>query len=288
MMIFLPVVYMLAGWGLGRMGIDGRRLASMLLSRYAIPVVIIWNVATQFTLMGITLSLSIAVMGVVYMASQYFSRDPVQRLCFCYLNIGWLGLPIGTLLFGTEAATLMIAAYVGSSIFGNTLGTRILSNDNTNIKRLITSPPILSVAIGIALIPFHTLLTHYALFIYTTAKLAMSILGMAVLGLWLSNTQLCLSDVYKSIWPTLRRILIWAVIVTATALALHSMGVILTEPQWETLYLICLLPPAANIIVLETHYAGTGRSAITILCSTLISLALIMMYGGTMSLMHFF
>ncbi|ECQ0328475.1 permease, partial [Salmonella enterica] len=47
----------------------------------------------------------------------------------------------------------------------------------------------------------------------------------------------------------------------------------------ETLYLFCFLPPAANIIVLETHYMGTGRSARTISCGTCISIIAITIYS---------
>ena len=46
------------------------------------------------------------------------------------------------------------------------------------------------------------------------------------------------------------------------------------------LYMLCLLPPAANIIVLETHYCRTGRSAGLIACGTLLSLSMIAVYAG--------
>ncbi|WP_234480085.1 hypothetical protein [Erwinia sp. S38] len=50
------------------------------------------------------------------------------------------------------------------------------------------------------------------------------------------------------------------------------------------LYLFCLLPPAANIIVLETHYLGTGRSAKAISCGTCISIVAIAIYAAAIVL----
>jgi hypothetical protein len=41
-----------------------------------------------------------------------------------------------------------------------------------------------------------------------------------------------------------------------------------------------LLPPAANIVALETHYQGTGHSAKYIASGTLASAILIALYGA--------
>ncbi|PIJ48091.1 hypothetical protein BL250_17405 [Erwinia sp. OLTSP20] len=46
-----------------------------------------------------------------------------------------------------------------------------------------------------------------------------------------------------------------------------------------TLYLICLLPPAANIIVPETHYPGSGHSAKIITGETCLSLLAISLFA---------
>jgi hypothetical protein len=48
---------------------------------------------------------------------------------------------------------------------------------------------------------------------------------------------------------------------TLLLLIAGATGQTLVGKNPAVLYLFCLLPPAANIIVLETHYLGTGRSA---------------------------
>lgn len=49
--------------------------------------------------------------------------------------------------------------------------------------------------------------------------------------------------------------------------------------QLPWLFLICLLPPDANILVLETSYLGTGTSAARIAVETMASIVVIAAYG---------
>lgn len=52
----------------------------------------------------------------------------------------------------------------------------------------------------------------------------------------------------------------------------------LVSDNAAVLYLIGLLPPAANIIVLETHYMKSGKSTGMIACGTCISIVMIGIY----------
>ncbi|EDT0101430.1 permease, partial [Salmonella enterica] len=109
-------------------------------------------------------------------------------LCFTYLNIGWLGLPVASSLFGNDAALIVIAAYVGSSVVGNSFGAGILASNKINLIKLLQTPPVLALFTGIFLIPFRQQVTHWFYDVYEVAKFLMSFLGMGVLGLWLSKT----------------------------------------------------------------------------------------------------
>lgn len=278
MTIILPIVYLFFGWALGKIGFDIKRSASSLLTKLAIPIVIAWNISTHFKTMGVIILSTIVVMYMVYYVGKKITTDPIKNLCFYYLNIGWLGLPIATSVFGNEAATIIISAYVGSSIFGNTIGAATLSKKTKSITSLMGSPPLISVLIGIVLIPFNTVIQNHVEFIYNTAKLTMSILGMLILGLWLSNTTIKTRDIKNELLPYALKSLVWGCAVTLIAGVCALFYIPLTTIQWKTLYLLCLLPPAANIIVLETHYCHTGKSAPIILCSTIISIAFIMLY----------
>jgi len=92
----------------------------------------------------------IVVMTAMLVLSRIFVRDPVENLCFCYLNIGWLGLPIASALFGNTAATVVLSAYIGSSIFGNLVSVSVMSSDENcrkSLKNLLKAPPIIALAI---------------------------------------------------------------------------------------------------------------------------------------------
>ncbi|PND33837.1 permease [Achromobacter pulmonis] len=291
MSLFLPVLYLILGWGVGRYRPGIRRQASTLLTRYTIPFVITYNVATKFSEMYVVIIGTVVAMMVMMRVSRWFSPDPLRNLCFFYLNIGWLGLPIASTLFGDGATTILIAAYVGSSVMGNSLGFMLLSphtggSNALLAKKLLISPPVLSVALGIVLMPLHSTISHYLSPVHEAAKFTMSFLGMAILGIWLSQTRMNLSDFKHELLEALWRAISWAAIglvIIYLAWTFHAEAIYNNK---ATVFLLCFLPPAANIIVLETYYVGTGRSARIISCSTCISILAIACYGAVTTLMH--
>ena len=153
MTIFLPIFYLFIGLLSGRLIWDPKPRLSLLLTKFIIPIVIIYNVSTQFSSMGLVLISTIVLMSVMLIAGKVLKVSPVNSLCFSYLNIGWLGLPIASSLFGSEAATIVISAYIGSSIIGNSVGAYILSGSSFSIKKLLMMPPVIALLIGFALLP---------------------------------------------------------------------------------------------------------------------------------------
>lgn len=284
MTIFVPLIYLFAGWLAGKTAWDFKAAASWVLTRAAIPVVIIFNIATHFDSMSTIIIATAVAMLIMLIASRYTIRDPIKSLCFSYLNIGWLGLPVATALSGSEAATIVIAAYVGSSIVGNSVGAGMLSGNRFNLRKLVQTPPVLALIVGIALIPLRQHISLWFADIYSVAKFLMSFPGMAVPGIWLSKIKLTLSDLRQEIRPFLLKA---GVMVILISFMLWLAGIghfrLITENP-ATLYLFCLLPPAANIIVLETHYLGTGRSATIITCGTCISMIAITLFAAAIAI----
>ena len=216
-----------------------------------------------------------AIMGSMLLLSRVFTKDPVQNLCFCYLNIGWLGLPIASTLFGDGAAMVIIAAYVGSSLFGNSVGVGLMAsgeNMATRLRQTLKAPPVWALLVGIACIPFGEQLGHYAKPVYEVLKLLMGFLGMAILGIWLSKTPLKLHDFKTALLPFITRVVTASICISLFILICQYFDVSLVTENKPALYLISLLPPAANIIVLETHYMKSGRSASMIACGTCLSI----------------
>lgn len=287
--LFAPLLYLLVGLGLGRAPFEIKGRASALLTKWVIPSVIIYNIATHRSGVFAIMLGMIAMMGLMLLLSRVFTRDPVQNLCFCYLNIGWLGLPIASTLFGDGAAMVIIAAYVGSSLFGNSVGVGLMAHGQdlkTRLRQTIQAPPVWALLLGLACIPFGGQIEHYAKPIYDLLKFLMGFLGMAILGIWLSATPLKTADFKKALLPFAARLLTVSVLTSLFILVCQHYDITLVTENKPALYLIGLLPPAANIIVLETHYMKSGHSASMIACGTCLSIIAIGVYVGTVLWLH--
>ena len=278
MTLFLPLIYLLCGLIAGKLTWDAKPVLSLLLTKFIIPVVIIYNIATNFSNMGVVLITTIVVMSIMLLTGKFLRINPVSTLCFSYLNIGWLGLPVAASLFGNQAAAIFISAYIGSSIVGNSLGAWLLTGIRFNIRKLIQMPPVIALIIGCILLPLGKQIRELDL-IYSLAKFLMSFLGMAILGMWLTKSKITLADIRNTIQIFLKKAAAYFCILSALlGLACLCRQNLILE-NTAALYLFCLLPPAANIIVLETHYLGTGYSVKPISCGTCISIIAIGIYA---------
>lgn len=279
--IALPLVYLFIGILIGKTPFRKiKGTFSVILSRWIIPFVIVYNITTYRDGMQYVMLWMIISMGLIILIGKRVD-NPVWNLCLCYLNIGWLGLPIVATLFGDEAAQVLISAYVGSSLFGNSVGVGLLLNNSnfiSGLKKTLKSPPVVALVIGVSGIPLGHFVADYFGEVYFFSKMAMGILGMVILGIWLAEIKLNLNDLKKSIKPFLiKNILFIGIVFLFIQIAAYFDLKLIIENQ-KTLYLIPLLPPAANIIVLETAYLKTGRSASMIAYGTIFSLIAISIY----------
>lgn len=287
--IFAPLLYLLVGVIVGRAPFEIKNRASALLTQFVIPLVIIFNLATHRSGMFAIMAAMMAMMMVMLLLSRTQTRDPVQNLCFCYLNIGWLGLPVASTLFGDGAAMVIIAAYVGSSLFGNSVGVGLMAhgqNLKARIRQTMQAPPVWALLVGLMIIPFSQQFEAYGQPIYEVLKFLMSFLGMAILGIWLSTTPLCAADFRRALLPFALRAVTLFVLVSMFIAVCQHLDIDLVLQNKPTLYLLCLLPPAANIIVLETHAMNSGRSATPIACGTCLSIVAISIYAAAVLLMR--
>lgn len=278
MLVASPVLYLLLGFVLGKLSFDFKALFAMFLTRVVIPIVIVFNVATHFSEMGTVLIATGLIMMLMLMIGKAKKINPVDNICFAYLNIGWLGLPIASTLFGAEAATIIISAYIGNSIVGNSIGASVLSGVRFDIKKFLTMPPVISLLIGLVLLPVGHQIAEMASFPYEVAQFLMSFLGMTVLGMWLSTITIHLSDIAHYFRVFVKRAVVYFFVISLLVLFAYMFKQQFFLDNMGTLYLFCLLPPAANIIVLETHYLRTGFSAKAISCGTCISIVAISLY----------
>lgn len=303
--IILPLLYLGAGFGLAMLLPEhwGNRLkesASALLTRWIIPAVIIYTVATSRPELFFMAASTMVLMALLVRCAAFFTNDPVQRLALVYLNAGIFGIPVVASFWGEEAVRLYVGAYIGNSVMGNILGTSLMRREtnteeltNSRVKpaqkaavgavwrSLLTNRPIIAVAIGLICLPAGPLLNTHAAGIYRLITWVFSFVGLMVLGMWLSTARLHRADLTRAAgWALLRAVLVsvYSIGVLALARWAHdAAGVhfdqLLAHPQ--VLFLLAVLPPAANIVILETHYRHEGTAAPVIAAGAAVSIGMI-------------
>lgn len=285
MTLILPFIAFLSGWFLASTSyVEGfKTFFSSSLARFLIPFVIIYNmVYYQAGSLGL-MAFSFVSAIFIYSYFVYAFKDRLIALCASYVNLAWLGFPFALAIFGHEISSPMIALYVGGSIFGNVWSVTAVSKDKQEplviFKKVMKSPPVIALIIaGICRLlhlqdfPEPKWLT----LLYQASKIGMIFAGMSVLGMWLRHTHVSKQDLIHSCKVMLPKLILGAIICSVVYFGIaspfmnHYIGLMF--------FLFCL-PPAANIVALETHYQGTGYSARYIAAGTIISIIIIAIYG---------
>lgn len=308
--IILPLLYLGVGFGLAMLLPEhwGNRLkesASALLTRWIIPTVIVYIVATSRPELFFMAASTMVLMALLVRCAAFFTNDPVQRLALVYLNAGIFGIPVVASFWGEEAVRLYVGAYIGNSVMGNILGTSLMRREtNTDglttsrakptrkavthkaavgavLRSLLTNRPIIAVAIGLICLPAGPFLNTHAAGIYRLITWVFSFVGLMVLGMWLSTARLHRTDLIQALrWALLRVVLVsvYSVGILTAAHWMHThtgvhLDQLLAHPQ--VLFILGVLPPAANIVILETHYRHEGTAAPIIASGAVVSLGMI-------------
>ncbi len=301
--MILPLLYLGVGFGLAmllpeRWGNRLKESASALLTRWIIPTVIVYIVATSRPELFFMAASTMVLMAFLVRCAAFFTNDPVQRLAFVYLNAGIFGIPVVASFWGEEAVRLYVGAYIGNSVMGNILGTSLMRRE-TNIdgltnsrvepthkaavvlRSLLTNRPVIAVVIGLICLPAGPFLNAHAAGIYRLITWVFSFVGLVVLGMWLSTARLHRADLTRAArWATLRVVLVsvYSVGILTAAHWMHThTGVHLDQLQAhpQVLFILGVLPPAANIVILETHYRHEGTAAPIIASGAVVSLGMI-------------
>ena len=303
--MILPLLYLGVGFGLATLLPEhwGNRLkesASALLTRWIIPTVIVYIVATSRPELFFMAASTMVLMALLVRCAAFFTNDPVQRLALVYLNAGIFGIPVVASFWGEEAVRLYVGAYIGNSVMGNILGTSLmrreanadgLTNSQSKparkaavgavLRSLLTNRPIIAVAIGLICLPAGPFLNTHAAGIYRLITWVFSFVGLMVLGLWLSTARLHRTDLKQAVrWALLRVVLVsvYSVGVLTAARWMHTrtgmhLEQLMAHPQ--VLFVLGVLPPAANIVILETHYRHEGTAAPVIAAGAVVSVGMI-------------
>ncbi len=146
------------------------------------------------------------------------------------------------------------------------------------LKKVLTSPPCISIFCALLLRSLGAQhIEHPAIhWVYEVAKFVMTFAGMCVLGMWLRRTRVHLKDLIYSTKAQAFKVVCGFILCGLTYRFLPIPNI---SQQIGVMFLMFCLPPAANIVALETHYQGTGRSAAYIASGTIVSCIFIAIYA---------
>lgn len=285
MALLLPLFGFVCGLGLASFSISQqlKTIFASVLSRAFIPYVIIYNMvfyqAGSLSLMLFSFCTAIF----IFYFFRYLLKDQLRALCVSYLNLAWLGFPFALALFGPSISAAMVAMYIGGSIFGNIWAVLAFDSNTQDYRKLIKkvalSPPVIALFIAAIcrIIGIQDLENHQILDgLYWIAKVGMTFTGMCVLGVWLRHTRVGIADLLRSTKLYAMRIVIGLVV---CGLSYYFLPIPNMETVIGVMFLIFLLPPAVNIVALETYYLGTGESTRYIAAGTIMSCVLVSCYG---------
>lgn len=283
MVLILPLFSFLLGYFAVQHLIRFRNFFAMILAKILIPLIIIYNMVFYQQGSVWLMLFSFAASLLMYFIFYFCYKDQLKALCLSYLNMAWLGFPFALAIFGAEASSPMVALYIGGSIFGNICAVMAVSAEQQPVLKIVSkvslSPPMIALTIATLLSfwDFSAYQQHsWVEVLYQLDKWLMTFIGMCILGMWLSQVQIRKQDLFEGFRFALQKL----VLGTLFCLAAYSL---LPIPHdfviFAVMLMFFLLPPAANIVALETYYQGTGHSAKYIASGTLVSVVMIGFYG---------
>lgn len=284
MALLLPLISFFIGYFASEKLLPVRPFFAMVLAKVLIPLIIIYNmVFYQEGSIWLMLFSFLSSFSLYVIFKKYY-KDQLKALCLSYLNMAWLGFPFALAVFGGEASSPMVALYIGGSVFGNICAVMALSDESqsfsTIVKKVSFSPPIMALAIA-AILSIWDFSEYQNLewiqWLYQLDKWLMTFTGMCILGMWLSKIKIRPEDLFESLIYAVQKILLGGLF---CVFAYWSLDIPHQFTVFAVMFMFFLLPPAANIVALETHYQGSGVSARYIASGTIVSVILIAIYGG--------
>lgn len=279
----------LIAWTIGGRVPWAAKLFSTLLVYGLIPLLVIDKVlAAEMRQLIVIPPLMFAVAALMSIPAHRLAKrlgddfDPkLLSASFSFFNVAFFGVPVSQALFGEAGVSTVICAYIGSALYGDTIGYFLIARTKQGARKAATQAlrvPIVYVVVGALIAKMSGVTVPEAVApLVSVAGTLVSVLGMAVIGLNLAETG-------RDDWrPRLMvRILsvrqVGALVLMAAALALEAalIGTLTTRDR-VIVGLIALFPIASNVTLFAT-LLDTNRKAAAILVavSSAVSLVLIL------------
>ncbi len=271
---------------------------SKLLMYVGMPFLIITSTIDKITfnkelilMIGVTMLLAVAIMGVAFFASKPISKMETEqkargmmRFCAIFSNNGFLGIPlaIAVLSGNPNAITVLIVMNIVTNALMYTLGIYLVSGDKSaiSVKKALFNPVFIAFIVGIVLnlvnikqyIPeVATFSTHFSNIV---TPISMTILGMKMGGV----NVLSLFKSWKTYYISAIKLVIFPVMAIGILFALRAIfqGGVIDSAMILGAFIAFAMPTAGLASTFSDNFDGDTEGAVAYtLGSTLLSVVTI-------------
>jgi predicted permease len=280
---FIILGYVASRW----LGLKSKPISKLLLY-VLIPLVIFDNIlkaepAQLATAMSIIFLLA-ALMNLPAQLARRLGGDINQdllRCSFSYFNIGWFGIPVVMALFGEEKMPLIISAYMGNVLYGDTVGYYLISRSKDmgvgdSIKNVLKIPAIYALLAAIIANAYGFKMPESLEPVTKGVSWTLSALGMTIIGITLTSVDVKKVD-YRLFSKLMAVRYVAAAVILGALVWLESVLIGQLEGDEQRLMLLMAsFPIAANLVVFATFIdTETENASILVTFSSVISLFLV-------------
>ncbi|MCF2447685.1 hypothetical protein L0657_27265 [Dyadobacter sp. CY345] len=282
-MAFIPIGYFVKKW----IKVKPEYVSGPLI-KVLLPLLVFFNVldaeAEKLYILPIfTFLLALAMIPAANIAHKYFAKDSnplLLRSSFSFFNIAFFGIPTVTALYGEDKVSALICIYLGSALYGDTIGYYQVAKTNHSPKKALVEVlkiPFLYVLIAAVISKvFEAETPDFMEPILKVISLVVSCAGMLIVGFQLSDVKfknLELGYFGKILgFRTVAAVLILGLLM----LAEYFIFKVLDDTDYKMLLLVSLFPVAANVTVFASFLkTEEEQSSLLVFLSAMLSLVLV-------------
>ncbi len=199
---------------------------------------------------------------------------------FSFFNVAFFGIPVVTALFGADGVTVLICIYVGTALYGNTIGYYQVARSKYSTREAIAKIfkiPFIYVFLLALLFKFVKIEMPASLVpVVDVFSVAVSAGGMMIVGM--NVLKVNFDALAKRYFSKLLALRVMSALAIMALLVMLEYAVIdyLEKEDRQMLALIPFFPVAANVTVYASFLGSKEeKSALLVLLSMLLSLILV-------------
>lgn len=151
--------------------------------------------ADKLVQLGFVFVIAVIIHLIMVLIGIFASKEQVDRLAICCTNCGFIGIPLIRGVFGDEGVFYLMGYLVVFNITIWTYGYYIMSG-SINLKKIITNPNIIAVALGVAIFCSPWTLPEFIARPVTMIGDLNTAVSMILIGILLANFKLADGKLY--------------------------------------------------------------------------------------------